>query len=514
MKHKAAIAVLGAACISLLATLLVYYRNRSDHLQQHKQAPSKPAAEKHAAGHNHDHERGRQGNAEASAPSTAQRKSSPGWKEAILEQLEVIAARLPDLDTVNVEEALTAGWRLKRKVSPVKVGDQIVALEQYEPSSPAEMAYQLKAREPGEDGFRLISRALIETVLKERCSTEPEGVAADLLAIVTSPDDVLGESQAGRRATTALRWMAASMLRGLPLDTINRTKAELTASNHGDPVLRGAVAGALLAFKPTDEYVRTWLKGETSERALQGMLVELARTNNRTEFGENAGVTMTQNGDNISISAKGGGKSSSYSISGHRLTMDLAELLLRPGFFRADMSASPGDAGGERYIPLRGTKEDGGKQSYGTQKLGDARSLALEAILQRMTPEAIQPLSEALDYAATPKWKTAIIEAIGQVRSSSAEQLLVGYTGDSTRTVSERGAAIRGLMRQEGDGARMALEGLLWDPKPRIRQYAAGSLHHARRGLTENTRKRIEWLSLNESDVEAKRVFQSILSSK
>jgi hypothetical protein len=506
-KNRSAILVLGAIGLSLLVSIAVLLRGRSrpggpKTVPEHA-APDASRTFPSKIGKSDDQP------SNAILPESSQ---AIGWKEQVRQNLHRIAQALPDLKKAPVEQCLKGGWSAEPKLRINKEGDKIRSVDIYEPKDPRDRDYYLPPPGAKQTGMEMLSSIIIGEILKKKLPDDPVAAGQQLVDILKVSDTEFGSTAEASTVTTALRWQAAVALRGFPLEDNLRTEIEAMTLNHPDDVLRGALAGTLVAFKPTDDFVKKWIQSSPPERGLQAFLVELLRQDSRQEFPEDAEVSVTQHQGKFEISSKGGSNDVSIPTSGQQLGPDLVSLLTQPKVLQKMLEDSAASSTGDHYVHLRQNVPvvEDNRRKLKTAELEDSPGMILESLSMRMDPGLVQPLLTALETSATPRIKTSIVDLIGSQTGPEIEKALLGISGDKTCSNSERGSAIAGLLNQGTETGVKAVEGLLWDLEPRVRQYAGTSLISAGSAMSPDGLKRLGWLAENEPDPEARKALSSL----
>lgn len=487
-------------CASILGVLVVVFGRKisaSQELQPNSQLNKTATHSKHT----HEHE---ESNEHRSPIPDKPDSAGKGWKEALLPQIHDIATKLPNLSSTPVESMLRRVRTPIPKLREVRKGAMLIALELNEPTEPSERKYA--AAGDAEDGFERINRLLISEVIGSDGKTDRTVASNQLSEIVKLSDTALGTGQDEMRVLTALRWVAAIGLRGMPLSESNKGEIELLARRSSDDVLRGTLAGALIAMKPSDSYVRDWMATETGSRAIQGFLVELDRKNSRTEFKEDSGASIVEKNGRQIITSKGGSVSKPVPVSGQQLTPELIALLKRPDLpeeVERPLNESKDPIEREPFRRITYEDSENGLNARPEPFL-DPKSIALEVLHMRVDSIGVGALADLVDSFTTTRMKAETIAMIASTKSQEAEGHLLRYLGDSRRSLAERSTAIWGLMNQETPTGTQAVEGCLWGADVLVQRVAAGALLSGTISLSRQAAERLKWLATENPDNESR----------
>ncbi len=424
------------------------------------------------------------------------RSKIAGWREVLQYRLSEIAKKLPDLSVVPPQTALMGRLRWGARTRTFRDGERLTAYEAYFPAALDERTYGPPG--PWEDGsgFQLLSEILIDSELRPRIPGGASEVAAVLIDILELKDSALGDSADEAKVCTALRWMAAVGLRGLITDE-NRSRIEVIAASNRDEVLRGAVAGSLVAFRRSDDFLKNWLEREPSDRALQAFFVELGNWTLRSEYDDDANVVVQkETRDELEIDADKPARERRLPESGQDMGKHVLGLLNRLPRLRLPKGSDIDDADDRE---LRVAKVRGGGPQV-PEAIADARTLATGSLYGRLKPEDLQECLKLLQEEPSARRRSNMVWAISSINSPEADQVLTVYATDPKAQWYERPMAMRGLALRSTEGATRVVEKLLWDPDEGVRLWAALALQEARSKVSSETKARLASLHDSATD--------------
>ena len=412
------------------------------------------------------------------------------------ERISQIAGRLPNLKTAMLEGALKSDIVAPRIRSRLQRGSQgqLESLRNYEPRDLDEMEFGLRGydEDPSrqdDGGFRAISRIIFDHLFLKEGKGGKERLSAELVSFIQAPDDFLGDSADTLKVLQAARWQASMALRRVPMSTGQISSLTDLASSHPDEVLKGAVAGALLANQGTTAFVMDWLVREPSPRALQAFLIELGREDWVTHYHPTANArVLSEDGDRITIVMNGDGETRQehIPISGEDLFPLLAARLRK------------------MEEPINGVD---------VTSFVEAKELLIKAIGLRAQPGHTNELVGLIERETNEERRADLIAALGRARDPGAQRDLARIAA-SNSSVRERKEAVYSLARIETPESRESLESFLWAKDLELRAAAVASLYHTshKRDLSEKARRRIEELAHFEENESTRSFFGTVHS--
>jgi len=415
---------------------------------------------------------------ETSRPTVIVVKAS--WKDAITSKLREVSNRLPNLEKADVESALRT-LPIRRVIKTlVDQEGRICEVSFSEPTDHRERLHALlspvaASRGKGSfpDGFDLIDEIIINNILKSSLSDPEIDPTTTMLEILGVNDEALGSDESARQVMKAFRWRVAIALRGLPLSSDARTTAEELGSNHPDDILRGAVVGSLMAFKPTNDYVKDWFVTETSERALAAALVELNRRTvvlKATDSGKAKIQIEERDGDQGARCQDDYVTRSAYPVSGSELGGDILALLqqrLRPPH--------------PRPPPVELTSDGRLKPVQQFSKI--ASDLALAALHLRVDESTVQQIVGVIGRDSDGHLRSLLIGALRFAQDSGGESILHSYSRDEARPFIERNEAMLALSTYRTERTGAFLKQLTQDASPQVRNAASMAYYLCSRDL-------------------------------
>ena len=282
------------------------------------------------------------------------------------------------------------------------------------------------------------------------------------------------------------RWEAAIALRRIPLAEEQVPALAALSIGHPDPVLRGALAGALLANREKETEARNWLSSEGNPRAVEAFLVELVRKDRTMQFPPSSEPTvLADDGELVELTLGDGYRDHYQAISGKGMFDVLATHFLQKSL---EMNTP-------EVNPTYTTVIVEGKAKVVRSPL-DGVLLLIEAMRLRAHIDNVPMLQHFLGLPIHPEYKARVISILGETSSPSSVPSLCALAM-SGASFAERKAAINGLTYFDDPSCRNTLEKLLWESDIALRGRAARSLFDGvhRNQLSQGARTRIIELS-------------------